>query len=43
MKVAAEVEDGPCVTYIGRGGCGIFIEMVHNGIEYGDMQKPMMC
>ncbi|MBZ2279877.1 NADP-dependent phosphogluconate dehydrogenase, partial [Buchnera aphidicola] len=37
-KVAAQVEDGPCVTYIGDGGSGNFVKMVHNGIEYGDMQ-----
>lgn len=37
-KVAAQVEDGPCVTYIGAGGSGNFVKMVHNGIEYGDMQ-----
>jgi 6-phosphogluconate dehydrogenase len=39
-KVAARaVEDGdPCVTYIGRGGAGHYVKMVHNGIEYGDMQ-----
>ncbi|CAM6087502.1 unnamed protein product [Calypogeia fissa] len=36
-KVAAQV-DGPCVTYIGPGGSGNFVKMVHNGIEYGDMQ-----
>ncbi|XP_054819536.1 6-phosphogluconate dehydrogenase, decarboxylating 3, chloroplastic [Prosopis cineraria] len=38
MKVAAQVEDGPCVAYIGEGGSGNFVKMVHNGIEYGDMQ-----
>jgi 6-phosphogluconate dehydrogenase len=39
LKVAAQVEDsGPCVTYIGEGGSGNFVKMVHNGIEYGDMQ-----
>ncbi|KAM1739211.1 hypothetical protein ACFX11_014952 [Malus domestica] len=37
-RVAAQVEDGPCVTYIGEGGSGNFVKMVHNGIEYGDMQ-----
>jgi 6-phosphogluconate dehydrogenase len=36
--IAAKVEDGPCVTYIGPGGSGHFVKMVHNGIEYGDMQ-----
>jgi 6-phosphogluconate dehydrogenase len=37
-KIAAQVKDGPCVTYIGPGGAGHFVKMVHNGIEYGDMQ-----
>src|SRR6266699_816262 len=36
--IAARVDDGPCVTYIGPGGAGHFVKMVHNGIEYGDMQ-----
>ncbi|MEA5422957.1 NADP-dependent phosphogluconate dehydrogenase [Synechococcus sp. CCY9201] len=34
-KMAAKVEDGPCVTYIGPGGAGHFVKTVHNGIEYG--------
>ena len=34
-KMAAQVEDGPCVTYIGPGGAGHFVKTVHNGIEYG--------
>ncbi|XP_042474739.1 6-phosphogluconate dehydrogenase, decarboxylating 2 isoform X1 [Zingiber officinale] len=39
LKVAAQVPDsGPCVTYIGKGGSGNFVKMIHNGIEYGDMQ-----
>ncbi|KAG9143599.1 hypothetical protein Leryth_019192 [Lithospermum erythrorhizon] len=39
LKVSAQVPDsGPCVTYIGTGGSGNFVKMVHNGIEYGDMQ-----
>jgi 6-phosphogluconate dehydrogenase len=37
-KIAAQVADGPCVTYIGPGGAGHYVKMVHNGIEYGDMQ-----
>jgi 6-phosphogluconate dehydrogenase len=37
-KVAAQVEDGPCVDYMGPGGAGHYVKMVHNGIEYGDMQ-----
>ena len=34
-KMAAQVEDGPCVTYIGPGGSGHLVKTVHNGIEYG--------
>jgi 6-phosphogluconate dehydrogenase len=34
-RMAAQVEDGPCVTYIGPGGAGHFVKTVHNGIEYG--------
>jgi 6-phosphogluconate dehydrogenase len=37
-KIAAQVDDGPCVTYCGPGGAGHYVKMVHNGIEYGDMQ-----
>jgi 6-phosphogluconate dehydrogenase len=37
-KIAAQVNDGPCVAYIGPGGAGHYVKMVHNGIEYGDMQ-----
>jgi 6-phosphogluconate dehydrogenase len=37
-KIAAQVDDGPCVTYIGPQGAGHYVKMVHNGIEYGDMQ-----
>lgn len=38
-KIAAKAEDGtPCVTYIGNDGAGHYVKMVHNGIEYGDMQ-----
>jgi 6-phosphogluconate dehydrogenase len=33
--MAAQVEDGPCVTYVGPGGAGHFVKTVHNGIEYG--------
>ncbi len=38
VKIAAQVDDGPCVTYVGPGGAGHYVKMVHNGIEYGDMQ-----
>jgi 6-phosphogluconate dehydrogenase len=34
-KMAAKVEDGPCVAYVGPGGSGHFVKTVHNGIEYG--------
>lgn len=36
--IAAKVNDGPCVTHLGPDGAGHFVKMVHNGIEYGDMQ-----
>ncbi|MBC7794023.1 MAG: NADP-dependent phosphogluconate dehydrogenase, partial [Clostridia bacterium] len=36
--VAAKTESGPCVTYCGPDGAGHFTKMVHNGIEYADMQ-----
>lgn len=38
-QMAAKAEDGePCVTYIGPNGAGHYVKMVHNGIEYGDME-----
>lgn len=38
-KIAAKAPDGePCVAYIGPDGAGHYVKMVHNGIEYGDMQ-----
>ncbi len=37
-KIAAQVDDGPCVAYCGRRSAGHYVKMVHNGIEYGDMQ-----
>lgn len=36
--IAAKSEYGACVTHIGPGGSGHYVKMVHNGIEYGDMQ-----
>jgi 6-phosphogluconate dehydrogenase len=36
--IAAKTEDGPCTTHVGPNGAGHFVKMVHNGIEYGDMQ-----
>lgn len=38
-SISAKAEDGnPCVTYIGPNGSGHYVKMVHNGIEYADMQ-----
>ncbi len=37
-KCAAQTDSGPCTTYIGGDGSGNYVKMVHNGIEYGDMQ-----
>jgi 6-phosphogluconate dehydrogenase len=37
-RVAAQVEGTPCCTYIGPDGAGHYVKMVHNGIEYADMQ-----
>ncbi len=42
QSVAAKVEDGsPCCDWVGSDGAGHYVKMVHNGIEYGDMQ--MIC
>ena len=39
QSIAAKVEDGtPCCDWVGAGGAGHYVKMVHNGIEYGDMQ-----
>ena len=39
QSIAAKVEDGtPCCDWVGEGGSGHYVKMVHNGIEYGDMQ-----
>jgi len=39
QKISAKVEDGtPCADWVGENGAGHFVKMVHNGIEYGDMQ-----
>ncbi len=37
-RISAHIENEPCCTYIGPDGAGHFVKMVHNGIEYGDMQ-----
>lgn len=42
-RIAAQVDDGPCVTHLGLGAAGHFVKMVHNGIEYGDMQLIAEC
>jgi 6-phosphogluconate dehydrogenase len=42
QAIAAKTDDGtPCCDWVGNGGAGHFVKMVHNGIEYGDMQ--MIC
>jgi hypothetical protein len=42
QKISAQNDDGePCCEWVGQGGAGHFVKMVHNGIEYGDMQ--MIC
>ena len=39
QAIAAKVDDGtPCCDWVGPGGAGHYVKMVHNGIEYGDMQ-----
>jgi 6-phosphogluconate dehydrogenase len=37
-SIAAQVDDTPCCTYIGSDGAGHYVKMVHNGIEYADIQ-----
>jgi 6-phosphogluconate dehydrogenase len=37
-KISAHVDGDPCCTYIGPGGAGHYVKMVHNGIEYADIQ-----
>lgn len=38
QAIAARAEDEPCCQWVGEGGAGHYVKMVHNGIEYGDMQ-----
>lgn len=38
QSIAAQVDGQPCCEWVGEGGAGHFVKMVHNGIEYGDMQ-----
>jgi 6-phosphogluconate dehydrogenase len=41
QSVAAKVDGQPCCDWVGQGGSGHYVKMIHNGIEYGDMQ--MIC
>ena len=43
QKICAQVADGPCCDWVGENGAGHFVKMVHNGIEYGDMQLICEC
>ncbi|NLG37236.1 MAG: decarboxylating NADP(+)-dependent phosphogluconate dehydrogenase [Clostridiales bacterium] len=44
QSICAKVEDGsPCCDWVGENGAGHFVKMVHNGIEYGDMQLICEC
>lgn len=44
QAISAKVEGGtPCCNWVGRGGAGHFVKMVHNGIEYGDIQLICEC
>jgi 6-phosphogluconate dehydrogenase len=38
QAIAAQVDDQPCCQWVGEAGSGHYVKMVHNGIEYGDMQ-----
>lgn len=38
QSIAAQVDGEPCCDWVGKGGAGHYVKMVHNGIEYGDMQ-----
>jgi len=44
QSICAKVSDGtPCCDWVGEGGAGHFVKMVHNGIEYGDIQLICEC
>lgn len=44
QEISAKVADGtPCCDWVGQGGAGHFVKMVHNGIEYGDIQLICEC
>ena len=38
QSISAKVDNEPCCDWVGEDGSGHFVKMVHNGIEYGDMQ-----
>ena len=38
QSIAAKVDKEPCCDWVGEDGAGHYVKMVHNGIEYGDMQ-----
>ena len=38
QSIAAKVDGEPCCDWVGESGSGHYVKMVHNGIEYGDMQ-----
>ena len=38
QAICAKAGEDPCCDWVGEGGSGHFVKMVHNGIEYGDMQ-----
>jgi 6-phosphogluconate dehydrogenase len=38
QSISAKVDKEPCCDWVGEDGAGHFVKMVHNGIEYGDMQ-----
>lgn len=40
--IAAKVDGEPCCDWVGEDGAGHYVKMVHNGIEYGDMQVSHM-
>lgn len=39
QSICAKADGEPCCDWVGTGGAGHFVKMVHNGIEYGDMQR----
>ena len=44
QSISAQVDNEPCCDWVGDQGAGHFVKMVHNGIEYGDMQvNSLLC